>query len=260
MQKEIRVFALVLLAFIAYTLLMRHYFSAIYYYLIESIPYEIVAYGLAYFIVGLPAFVAVFIMHKKHFFASLGFNQSILKGIVIAFFFTLPMAIGYALFYTFNHGISLGTIVQGAVYAAFFEELYFRAFFFGMLFRYTRFGFIPSLLLGAIVFGLLHLNQSNDPATMFGIFTVTFFGSAWFSWVYAEWKFNIWLPVSLHMLMNLYWMLFNVGDSALGSVLPNVFRVLTIALTIVFTIYYKRRMKLGLTVNGNNIWLKPREG
>ncbi len=56
--------------------------------------------------------------------------------------------------------------------------------------------------------------------------------------------------------MNLYWMLFDAGDNALGPVLSNVFRMSTIALTIVGTLYYKKRIGSALAVNRRTIWWK----
>jgi uncharacterized protein len=49
--------------------------------------------------------------------------------------------------------------------------------------------------------------------------------------------------------MNLSWLMFSVADNAFGGIYANVFRVLTIAMAIVFTIIYKRKKGLGLEVN-----------
>jgi len=44
---------------------------------------------------------------------------------------------------------------------------------------------------------------------------------------------NLWVPIGLHLFMNLHWMLFSAGDNALGSIYANVFRAITITFTIV---------------------------
>lgn len=44
------------------------------------------------------------------------------------------------------------------------------------------------------------------------------------------------MPIGLHFFMNLWWILFNVGDNALGGFAANVFRVATIAITVIATI------------------------
>jgi uncharacterized protein len=256
MRNDIRTTALVVFAFAAYLLLFEFYFSNIFTVLLGIINDRVVSYGLAYLIVGIPLFVATLVLHRTQFFRSLGLSSSLLKGFLTAFVFTLPMLLGFGLLLPFNSEITLRQVVQGAVYAGFFEELYFRAFFFGLLFRYTRLGFVPSVLAGAIIFGLFHLYQSSEPLTMAGIFLVTLLGAGWFSWMYAEWKFNLWVPVFMHLLMNLYWMLFNAGDNALGAAIPNVFRIITIAFIMLGTLYYKRKRSEALEVNINSLWMK----
>jgi len=39
-----------------------------------------------------------------------------------------------------------------------FEEIIYRAFLFGMLYRFTRLGFLPSVFLGSLLFGVAHLS------------------------------------------------------------------------------------------------------
>ncbi|MBU2466230.1 MAG: CPBP family intramembrane metalloprotease, partial [Bacteroidetes bacterium] len=166
------------------------------------------------------------------------------------------MFVGYSLIYEFNATLTYTQVAVGALFAGFFEELYFRAFFFGLLFRYTRLGFIPALLISALIFASLHLYQSEEPAAMAGIFIATLMGAGFFAWLYAEWKFNIWLIVNMHVLMNLSWMLFDAGDNALGPVLSNIFRAVTIASAILTTLWIKKRQQQKLEVNRNTIWLK----
>jgi hypothetical protein len=48
--------------------------------------------------------------------------------------------------------------------------------------------------------------------------------------------------------MNLAWHLFDMDQTALGGLLPNIFRGLTIAAAIVFTILYKRNQKQELII------------
>jgi membrane protease YdiL (CAAX protease family) len=258
MRNDLKTYIWVVAAFAAFLLLFEFYFSTIFRWLMGIFNERAVSYGLAYLIVGIPVFVATTFLHRKDFFVSLGLGNGLLTGFLAAFVFTSPMLLGFALLLPFNMEVTMRQLTQGVIYAGFFEELYFRAFFFGLLFRYTRLGFIPSVLAGAVIFGLFHLYQSSDPAMMAGIFFVTLLGAGWFSWVYAEWKFNLWVPVFLHMLMNLYWLLFDAGDNALGSAIPNIFRMLTIAFVILGTLYYKKRKGLGLAVNGRSIWLKTR--
>jgi len=169
---------------------------------------------------------------------------------------TLPMFIGFAILFDFDTELSLNSILVTVVAAAFFEELYFRGFLFGQIFRYTRWGFIPSILLGAILFGLVHLYQGTEPGEIIGIFLITFMGGILFAWTYVEWNYNLWAPIFLHLFMNLSWGLFAVSDNALGGMYANIFRVITITLTIILTLLYKRRNKIPLEVKRSTLLVK----
>ena len=131
-----------------------------------------------------------------------------------------------------------------------------RGFFFGQLFKKTRLGFFPALILSALIFASLHLYQSNDPATMFGIFTTTFLGAGLFAWLYVEWDYDLWLPIGLHFFMNLSWELFSVADNAFGGWSANLIRGLTIVFAVGGTLLYKKYLKIPLAVNRETILIK----
>ena len=212
---------------------------------------------IAYIIVGIPIFAGTVIMHGlKGSIESLGLNKSILHGSFIPLMFTLPMLAGYAVIFQFNDDVSLNDFFIGVLSAAFFEELYFRGFLFGQLYRYTVIGFIPSVLFGALLFAAGHLYQSRDFSTLAGIFATTFMGAVFFAWLYAEWRFNLWIPVFLHLFMNLAWLLFSVSDNAFGNIYANVFRIATIVLAISVTIIYKRKRNIPIEITRQTIWMK----
>jgi hypothetical protein len=57
-------------------------------------------------------------------------------------------------------------------------------------------GFILSVLLGALLFGFIHLYQGSELTEWAGIFLITFSGAILFAWVYTEWNFNLWMGLS----------------------------------------------------------------
>jgi len=77
-----------------------------------------------------------------------------------------------------------------------------------------------------------------------------------FAWLYVEWNYNLWVPIFLHMLMNLSWGLFSVSDNAFGGIYSNVFRIATIVLAITLTLFYKKKKRTKLEINKNTIWMK----
>jgi len=166
------------------------------------------------------------------------------------------MFIGGHIFYKFNQEIIISKLIAGTIFAGFFEELYFRGFLFGQIFRNTKLGFLPSIIIGALVFAAAHLYQSRDISTMTGIFITTFMGAIFFAWLFVEWDYNLWVPVFMHTLMNLSWILFNISDNALGNINSNIFRGLTIAVAIILTILYKRKQGQTLSINRNTLLKK----
>ena len=85
-----------------------------------------------------------------------------------------------------------------------------------------------------------------------------FSGAVFFAWLYAEWNYNLWVPILIHTLMNLSWNLFEIDNSALGDIKANIFRGLTILTAILFTIIYKRNKKL--TINRQTLMLNKKNG
>ncbi len=180
------------------------------------------------------------------------------KGLFIGLFFSLvavsPMLISSVIIGELNKDISWLSLLQKTFFAGFTEEILFRGFLFGILFRKLGWGFIPASLLGAVIFGLGHLYQGSTTSEIIGIFLITFVGSSWFAWLFVEWDENLWIPIFLHSLMNLSWILFDVSDNALGGIYTNIFRFVTIAITIFATIKYNlKRDKFG--INKKNLFI-----
>jgi membrane protease YdiL (CAAX protease family) len=217
----------------------------------------LISYILTYFIIGVPIFIGTFIIDKTiSIFKSLGLASNILTALWTSLIFTLPMFIGALLFFKFNQKIEVENLIAGTIVAGFMEELYFRGFLFGQLFRKTNLGFIPSIIFGALLFAFGHLYQSQNIGEIVGIFMITFSGAIFFAWLYVEWNYNLWVPVFTHFLMNLSWNLFEVDTSALGDVKANIFRGLTIITAILFTIMYNKKINRKLTINKQTLILK----
>ncbi|MBR9920051.1 MAG: CPBP family intramembrane metalloprotease [Bacteroidetes bacterium] len=170
-----------------------------------------------------------------------GLGKNLNQGISIAAIGVLPMFLGAGFLANFNIQLSWQAIYSGCFLAALAEEVLFRGFLFGQLFRHAKWGFIPAAMVSAIIFGLGHLYQGHSPGETIGIFAVTFLGGMWFSWLYAEWDYNLWVPFGFHFFMNLSWTIFDVSGNALGGIAPNIFRALTIILSIWLTMRHKKQ-------------------
>src|SRR5690606_36689127 len=88
-----------------------------------------------------------------------GLNGTLILGVAIGGLKTVPMFVGYAFRFSLMRQPDLNSLLINTVSAGLFEELIFRAYFFGLVYRYTRLGFIPDILATSLVFALLHLYQ-----------------------------------------------------------------------------------------------------
>lgn len=222
----------------------------LYYYthsIVDPLHLQKVVESLArHLIICVPVAVALFLLHKpKDIFHALGLDGGFIKGMIFALISTLPLFIVFPIVGKFNTELTLTKLIPSTVFVAFFEEMIFRGFIFGQLFRYCKLGFGWAVLIPAILFGSLHLYQGHDLISSLTAFGVTFIGALYFSWIYVKWDFNLWCPIGLHFFMNLSWQLFIVeGNSvAAGGVISNILRVLSIVIAIVLTVMYRRRAR-----------------
>lgn len=191
---------------------------------------------------ALPAFVlAALLFGPYRLFSSLGLAANPLRGLAFAFLCTLPMLVPLAVWGTWQPGDLAPTLIGGAVLPGVLEEVVYRGMLFGFLFRFAGWGFFPAALVGALFFGPAHAFQGGSVGEAAGIVAVTALGAAWFAWLYAAWRNNLWVPIGFHVLMNAYWGVFAVSDTALGGPLGNGTRVAVIVLSIILTTWWARR-------------------
>jgi membrane protease YdiL (CAAX protease family) len=244
----------VLVCFGAYHALFTQ-FAPIKTFLDRFVDIGLVSYVATYVLIGIPVVVGTRIVYPHALtFCQLGFCRSLRSALLLSALFALPMFVGGWLMFRFVPVADWQTLAARTIVAGFFEEIYFRAFLFGLLFRRTPLGFVPATTVGALIFGLGHLWQGDGVTEALGVFAVTFMGGVLFAWLYTEWEFNLWIPIFLHTLMNLAWELFAMDNTALGGSGANVLRATTIAIAIVFTLRYKRRSSQALFVNRATLW------
>ena len=203
-----------------------------------------------------PLSVVMLLLHRpKEILSELGLSHGFTRGLGSAIVLTLPMFAGYVFLGSSPDPGAAVTIVAASVFAGFFEELFFRGFIFGQLFRTARWGFVPAAMLSGLFFASGHLYQSNDMAGAVAVFGITFIGSAWFSWLFVESGWNLWFPVFLHAFMNLSWGLFSMDDTAAGGWAANIPRFVTIALSILYILIFVRKDR-GLLIRASDLWVQ----
>lgn len=205
---------------------------------VRSVIWSATYFGLV------PLIGAVLILGRTGFKQLMGLNGGFSRGLGVAFVATLPMLVGYAWVSDLTINIEWGRdFLFGSLAAPFFEEFFFRAFLFGLLYRVAGWGLWPATLLDGLLFGAIHLSQGDTVGSAAAVFAVTGLGAVGFSVIYKEWGWNLWLVIFLHAFMNFYWMAFDIAGNAAGGFWANVFRVTTVAIIIGWTIHESKKRK-----------------
>lgn len=212
----------------------------------------VLGYGLY---LAAPLAVAAFLLGRGRVRSALGLSRTPWTALAFAAGCSAMVLVGIA---ATSQLAPVGRIpielVRSALLPGIAEELLFRAFLFGFLYRFAGWGFLPAALLSALVFGLEHVYQGGDLLEAGGIALLTGIGGLWWSWLYVQWRWNLWVPIAFHVLLNGYWTAFDVADNALGSTLTVALRLGCIALSIALTMALARR-RGGLRVTGRR-WLR----
>ncbi|WP_051889819.1 CPBP family intramembrane glutamic endopeptidase [Chryseobacterium vrystaatense] len=260
MNKTLRFYITFILGFFVYYFFDLLYFKNIQIWIRDLSESKAVAHVIAYSATLIPLILTLRILFpgKKLIFL-FSLDQSILKGLSLAFLGTLPMLAGYFTYFNLTDRIDIQSLFINTISSAFFEEIIFRAFLIGILFRFTKLGFISSIFFGSLLFAQVHLYQSSHPAELIEIFLITFLGSVFFSWVYIETHYNLWTAIFLHCFMNLYWEVFSVSDNVSGNTYGNLFKILSILLMIVIIIYHKFKHRASFEITGKTLFMKTKK-
>lgn len=124
---------------------------------------------------------------------------------------------------------------QGAGFPV-FEEIIYRGLAVGALIRWAGWRWWAACLLPALMFGIVHAGQGSDPASVAGIVAITGAGGLLFGWLFVRWGFNLWPAILLHIGMNSLWIVFALGENALGGWLGNGLRLAVVLGAVLLTL------------------------
>lgn len=207
--------------------------------------------------------LAMFVLHRpKEIFRSWGFSGNFILALSVSALCALPMFVGNAFVMPMTAGFSdalskiglsiptcistywvgeyWSDVLSTAVIAGFFEEVMFRGFIFGQLFRYARWRFVPAVLASVVPFAFLHIQLEWNMVAIGSMFFLTALDGAFLCWMFVQWRNNLWVPIWLHILINLSWIAFE-GNNPEGRIWANIVRLAAIALSVLFTVWVKKR-------------------
>lgn len=196
------------------------------------------------------SFLGLFVVHRlrpKALFAELGLLGQVGTGLGISFLASMPMLLTLAATSKTNRHLVLGNTFLVAVFGPVCEEILFRGYVFRQLYRRAGWTFLGSIAVSGGVFGMAHLGgllgkiSLGKAAGEIGVIAV---GGAFFAWLLVRWSDNLWVPIGLHVSMNLWCEIF-ACDKAVGSWHNNIGRVLTVLFALVITIVRNRVRRIG---------------
>jgi membrane protease YdiL (CAAX protease family) len=174
----------------------------------------------------------------------LGLARPMLPAAAFAFLATSPLLIGLAILTRrIDPTFATAEVFYTAVYSSFAEDLVYIGFAVRQLHRRAGWPLWVAVLGVAITFGLGHIEKGRTVVQMVGLFAFTGAGLAVFAWLFTAWGDNLWVPVAMHILLDLWWAVFGVGETAVaGGPVPMVLAGASVALAIGLTVARRRRV------------------
>jgi CAAX protease family protein len=166
--------------------------------------------------------------------AELGFRGPVLLPFGLGLAATAPMILVFAIAYRLTPELHWGEVVYLSLLSPLAEEAVFRGFAVGQLERRAGWPFWIAAIVPAALFGYGHAEGATSIAAAAGLFALTAVGALVFAWLFAMWG-TLLAPLTLHVLMNLCWNVWQVGEGALAGWVPFVLQVTTVGLAIGLT-------------------------
>lgn len=162
-------------------------------------------------------------------------RRRVLMGIMVGMVCTLPMLVLGLMSESFTP--SRIEIIHTAIAPGLTEEIFFRAFMFGLLVQVARTPMWTTAIITGIVFGLAHVDLTPDEGqTILGQLgpwiALIGVGGFMYAWLYFSSGWNLWLVIALHTGMNMWWDMFDLNATPLGIWGATAARVLCVLLAV----------------------------
>lgn len=177
--------------------------------------------------------------------ARAGFAAPVARPLAWTFVWLVPGLVAAALLATPVDSVTAADVAWLAVGGPISEEILYRGLAVGVLVRACGWHWLPACLWPALFFGVIHAGQGQDLASTLGVVAVTGAGGLLFGWLFVRWDFNLWPPILLHVGLNGLWLVFDLGDNAIGGLVGNGLRVAIVLLAIGATLWLAPRAVVG---------------
>lgn len=135
-------------------------------------------------------------------------------------------------------------IMYTAISPGLTEEIFYRAFLFGLLVQVVHWRMWTAAVVSGLIFGLAHIDITPDEGeTILGQFGFWIgmigLGGVMYAWLYARSGWNLWVVIALHAGMNLWWDMFDLIATPLGGLGATGARILCVGLAVLFVMHYR---------------------
>jgi membrane protease YdiL (CAAX protease family) len=117
------------------------------------------------------------------------------------------------------------------------EELLFRGYLFGQLYRRAGWPFWAAALVNAVPFVAGHFDQLSGKGWEFvvsvaEVLLLVGVSALFAAWVYVRWEYNLWVLIFIHALLNFYSTTFAMSETSGFSWVDNVAWLMTLILVV----------------------------
>lgn len=161
-----------------------------------------------------------------------GLQAPIRKPALWALVWLLPAIAVGLMFAKIATDLHVSDIAWKGIVGPFAEEFVYRGLALGVLIRWCGWPIWLACIWPAVFFGVAHFGQGQDWGSIAGIVAITGFGGVLFGWLFVRWRFNLWPAILLHVGLNSVWLVFELGENALGGWLGNILRLAVIAISV----------------------------
>ena len=135
-------------------------------------------------------------------------------------------------------------IIHGSIMPGLTEEIFYRAFMFGLLVQVARCPMWTTAIITGVVFGLAHVDITPEEGqTIIGQlgFWIGMIaaGGFMYAWIYHASNWNLWVVIALHTGMNLWWDMFDLTSTPIGGWGATSARILSVGLVVLFVMHFK---------------------